>query len=511
VAEAQQPTRIGYREKVAQAMKLSALASRLDAVRANGGFTPAVIDRFTQFLDEASDLQLYRMSPLRYAAETDTDQDTAVDLFLHATHAGILEFNWGVICPQCGSFLNTAAGLKSLNLDKRCQLCVVDVKGTIDENVEIAFTVSPTVRTIRYHSPADLNVIEDWLACMFSRSAEFDPKFKEIIQSAFRGSHDVPAGSSATFTYDLTEKCYSVLAPFDHVAGYLNTEADGPREVVLELLSGRIVPDDVTVGTGPVKVTVHNRTSKVAKLAFMVNIGSMPAAHAFTGEPLKLKPFLTGKRLVTSQTFRDLFNTESIPSEGGLEFKNLTLLFTDLKGSTEMYRRIGDFRAYSLVREHFAVLKKIVTGSGGAVVKTIGDAIMASFADPASALEAAAAMGAAVRKVGGGEDLVLKIGIHSGPCIAVELNERLDYFGQAVNIAARVQGVAGAGEIVASREVYAAPRVRDVLSAAGLVVKKEQVALKGVSDSYTVYRMTPSVPAAAPAPAPTVDKAQALV
>src|SRR6185503_4073218 len=103
-----------------------------------------------------------------------------------------------------------------------------------------------------------------------------------------------------------------------------------------------------------------------------------PEQRAAASSFYSLTPYLTGKELINSQTFRDLFHTESIPPAGGLELKNLTLLFTDLKGSTSLYDRIGDFNAYALVREHFALLRGIIAGRHGAIVKTMGDAIMAS-------------------------------------------------------------------------------------------------------------------------------------
>src|SRR6185312_3715437 len=98
---------------------------------------------------------------------------------------------------------------------------------------------------------------------------------------------------------------------------------------------------------------------------------------------------------------------------------SLTFLFTDLKGSTALYDRVGDIKAYDLVREHFDLLNKIVAAEEGAVVKTIGG------------------VGHDGKDEGQGEDLLLKIGIHEGPCLAVMLNDRQDYFGQTVNIAAR--------------------------------------------------------------------------
>ena len=91
----------------------------------------------------------------------------------------------------------------------------------------------------------------------------------------------------------------------------------------------------------------------------------------------------------------------------------------------------------------------------GAVVKTIGDAVMASFGDPANAVKAALAMQARIAD----HELVLKLGVHVGPSVVVNLNDRLDYFGSTVNMAARLQGQSQGGDIVLSRAVADDPAV----------------------------------------------------
>src|SRR5204862_5761002 len=136
-----------------------------------------------------------------------------------------------------------------------------------------------------------------------------------------------------------------------------------------------------------------------------------------------------------------------------LKITSLTFLFTDLRGSTELYERVGDLVAFDLVQAHFQVLNEIVGAEAGAVVKTIGDAVMATFPTPDRAVAAALRMRDAMRELNaerGGEDLLLKIGIHEGPCLAVTLNDRQDYFGQTVNIASRVQNLAVARAIFAT-------------------------------------------------------------
>src|SRR5205085_3155265 len=171
---------------------------------------------------------------------------------------------------------------------------------------------------------------------------------------------------------------------------------------------------------GPLRLSLDNRT----------DLRTLPSVW-IAGDPLhhllgKRRPFLTAKRLLTNQSFRDIYRTDTLDVDQGLKITSLTFLFTDLKGSTELYERVGDIVAYDLVREHFRVLNEIVAAQGGAVVKTIGDAVMATFPTPDRALAAALRMRQSVRDLK--KDLLIKIGIHEGPCLAVTLNDRLDYF-----------------------------------------------------------------------------------
>jgi class 3 adenylate cyclase len=484
-------TAVSYKERVAQAMRVSALAARLDAVRANGNFAPAIIDTFAEFLDTATDRQLFRMSPLRYASQHGLDESQAINLFLHATHVGILDFNWGIVCSGCGAFLTTASSLRTMHMKRFCNICQEDISAEIDNNIEVAFTVSPTVRKITFHSLLNVNMEENAMDYYFSSSMEMTPVFKQVIKQAMVAPIEIKPGETKTITAMVEPYEYEITVLSHHITSKI-TVAKGSTQTQgqFELTDTQVVPNKISLAPGTITLTIRNRTAKIAHGALMRDVMKL-AVEKFnmTESGVSLLPFLTGKRLVTTQVFRDLFRTESIPSDSGLEFKNLTLLFTDLKGSTEMYRRIGDFRAYKVVRDHFALLKEIVAESDGALVKTIGDAIMASFAEPHQALRAAAAMNHKISNVGGGEDLMLKIGIHSGPCIGVELNDRLDYFGQTVNIAARVQNVANANEIACTGSVYAAPQTRDIIGEANLRVQKEYVPLKGVGEKYEIYRL----------------------
>jgi class 3 adenylate cyclase len=98
------------------------------------------------------------------------------------------------------------------------------------------------------------------------------------------------------------------------------------------------------------------------------------------------------------------------------------------------------------------------------VVKTIGDAVMASFGDPLDAVKTCAEIHALFHQDRADSATRLRISLNTGPCIAVKLNASVDYFGQTVNLAAKLQSLAEAGEVALSEAVWNARGVKDFLS-----------------------------------------------
>jgi class 3 adenylate cyclase len=211
---------------------------------------------------------------------------------------------------------------------------------------------------------------------------------------------------------------------------------------------------------------------------------------------------LTAHRVTAMQAFRDLFATEALRPGDEVGVGHVTLMFTDLRGSTALYARIGDARAYQLVREHFAFMAQAVRAQNGGIVKTIGDAVMAAFSDPADAVRAALAIQGNVAAfnrahgLGPGDGLVIKLGLHGGPCIVVTLNERLDYFGSTANLAARLEGESRGGDIVVSRALTDDPAVASLLQ--GVAHSAESATVKGFGEPVAFVRLQP---AASPVPA----------
>jgi class 3 adenylate cyclase len=218
-------------------------------------------------------------------------------------------------------------------------------------------------------------------------------------------------------------------------------EAGAEAEVAI-VASDAFAPAEVRVAPGG-SVVVQNaapgdRHVKIERLAWL---DSSATAHEVS---------LLG-------VFRRLFSTDILSTGTVLRIARVAFLFTDLTASTALYTRAGDATAYKLVHEHFQLLEDIVRRNHGAVVKTMGDAVMAAFADELSGIDACTEMMEAFYRFRHGralcDDVFLKLGFHVGPSYVVTANDRLDYFGQTVNIAARLQAKAESSELVTTVEV----------------------------------------------------------
>ena len=190
------------------------------------------------------------------------------------------------------------------------------------------------------------------------------------------------------------------------------------------------------------------------------------------------------------QAFRDLFGDDVLSADDEVGISQVTLMFTDLRASTAFYDRVGDATAYHLVRQHFSFLGKVVREHDGAIIKTMGDAIFAAFTEPADAVRGALAIQTGNKDfnaVSGAEDLVMKIGLHGGPCIAVTLNERLDYFASTVNLTSRLERESEGGDIVLSEALASDPAVSSLLPLDQL--KRETQMIRGFEAPVTFRRV----------------------
>src|SRR6266852_1140419 len=323
----------------------------------------------------------------------------------------------------------------------------------------------------------------------WSSGIDLPDNFEQIIEEITLDSVELPPGEKAILSMQMPAEFVIVFEPVTHAAQFLDVKGEPTRERQnLSMVFNNLkAPTGTTeMRPGPLRLSLENRTERRALPAVWIAGDGLHQLLA------RRRPFLNAKRLLTNQVFRDIYRTDTLDLDQRLKITSLTFLFTDLKGSTELYDRVGDLVAFDLVRAHFRVLNEIVAAEAGAVVKTIGDAVMATFPTPDRAMSAALRMREAMRAftaAHGHEDLLLKIGIHEGPCLAVVLNDRQDYFGQTVNIASRVQGLAASRSIFATGSVVEHPNTTNLLSRNGLQPVPQQRLLRGINGEVAVYEI----------------------
>ena len=450
-----------------------------------------VVDMLERMVRDAPDHALNRMNALDLAAKADVGEERVIAALLHAVGLGMLEMTWSVMCPSCAGVLSANKSLKTLNSAQyNCAFCAAGYETTLDNLVEVTFTVSPRVRKIAAHSPDELSPAEYYRQIFWSSAIDLPADLEKLLREVTLEMVDLPPGERAILSLHVPQGTLIVFDPVTHTAQFLEVrgeEASERQNLSVIFNKVQLPVDTIALRPGPLRLALENRTDGRVLPAVWV------ASQALDDLLMRRKPILTAKRLLTNQTFRDLYRTDTLAIGQRLKILSLTFLFSDLKDSTALYEHVGDLVAFDLVNEHFRLLQEIIASERGAVVKTIGDAVMATFETPDRAIAAAIRMREAMSDLGAErqhQSLRLKMGIHEGSCLAVTLNGQQDYFGQTVNIASRVQGLAASRSIVVTEQVVENADTRTLLETSGLKPTRRSVALSGIADKVSVYEIS---------------------
>ena len=450
-----------------------------------------VANMLERMVRDAPDHALNRMNALDLARREGLDEERVIAALLNGVGLGMFEMTWSVMCPSCAGVLSANKSLKTLDRTQyKCAFCAAGYETTLDNLVEVTFTVSPRVRKIAAHNPDELPAAEYYRQVFWSSAIDLHGDPETLLRDVTLEIVDLPAGERAILSLHVPAGTVIVFDPVTHTAQFLDVrgEETGERQNLSVIFNKVQVPvETTTLRPGPLRLTLDNRTDgRVLPAVWVQN-------QALDDMLTRRKPVLTATRLLTNQTFRDIYRTDTLAIGQRLKILSLTFLFSDLRGSTELYEHVGDLVAFDLVNEHFRLLQEIIASERGAVVKTIGDAVMATFETPDRAIAAAIRMRAAMSDLGAArqhQSLRLKMGIHEGSCLAVTLNGQQDYFGQTVNIASRVQGLAASRSIVVTESVVENADARALLQINGLTPEPRRVALSGIADKVSVYEIS---------------------
>ena len=411
-------------------------------------------ERLSQLVARGADVEVGRMRPYELADQWDTERRDMVHVCLQAVVAGMLDLNWDIICPSCRTVAAQVSTLSELEETAHCQLCDISINVDLDRAVEATFRPSAAVREL-----------ENRPYC---------------IGGPFRTPHVV---AQATLAAGGTAR----LAVPDAPGRYRFFVRGGPSSSI-DVMEGAASEIELTAGE-----TVAPAEGSVAPAGALVVRDGLNLERHVKLEHLKWASLAaTAHDVSTVDAFRRLFSAEML--QPGLQVKvtRVALVFTDLTGSAAMYTRLGDAQAYCFVQEHFAALEKVIAGQGGSIVKTIGDAVMAVFAEEQAAVRATIGMQgafadfAAERPEAG--EVELCVGMYAGPCYLVHANKILDYFGQTVNIANRLQCQSTGGQIILPAEVAECAEKHGWLEGAR-VTERFAAELKGLSEPVPAVRV----------------------
>lgn len=431
------------------------LASMKDALAAEGS-EGSLVEKLAELIERGDDFTLARMRPYALADEWGSPRRDVLELCLRATRAGLLDFRWDILCPLCRGAKATAGSLREVSAGQHCDTCKIDFAVNFDRQVEITFRPNAAVRRVE---AADY--------CMGGPRMTPHVVVQQLLEP----------GEARTVRPLLEEGRYRLRTLGLAGGQFLDAAGAGAGEVVtLRAGAGAWPGGELSVAASP----------------------SLSLENASAGEQLFILErtawsdgAVTAAEVTALQLFRDLFADEALRPGEQITVGSMTLLFTDLRGSTQLYRQIGDAVAFGAVMNHFDVLREAIAAEGGTIVKTLGDAVMGAFTRPAPALRAVLRAQALLASPPEGvRPLALKAAVHAGPCIAVTLNDRLDYFGSNVNIAARLEPLSTGADCVISSAVREDPSVSDMLAGEGLAVEPLSTKLKGFDEeSFELWRV----------------------
>jgi class 3 adenylate cyclase len=410
---------------------------------------PELAARLIATVAQSDDMAVARLRPYALADSWDAPRRDVLELCLRATRLGLFDLQWDVLCPLCRGVKEAIPRLGALNQQVHCETCNIDFTANFDRSVELTFCPSPAIRAVEHR--------------------EFCVGGPQVTPHII-AQQLLPRGARRDLTLPLEPGRYRVRALGHGGNALLVAAADGVPEMAIACAGNTWPEGEQRISLAP---TLHLANENDTERLYILE------------RTLWTDQATTAAEVTTLQIFRDLFGTELLRPGEQISVGNLTILFTDLRDSTSLYRRIGDAPAFARVMDHFDVLRAAIEAEDGAIVKTIGDAVMAVFRRPAAALRAILrAQPQLARPPGDALPLTIKAGLYHGHCIAVTANERLDYFGSTVNIAARLERLSSGTDVIISDSVREDPEVAEFLAAAdgAIAIERFAAVLKGLDE-----------------------------
>ena len=267
------------------------------------------------------------MRPIPLAKQWKADSEQVLRLFLYATKAGILNLSWNLICPNCRVSKASYTSLSQLEPQFHCDLCGINYDANFGKYVELYFSVHPSIR-----------LSFDQSYCVGGPMISPHVKVQKVIPKGKNGLLNLPKGIQGLRLRII--QANHVLPVMEQLGGSLQQ-----RDSVRSNMAGPV--SSLSVGSENSTVTIHNVSPDDIVVVLEQDEWS--------------KDTVTAAKVTAMQEFRDLFSSEVLAPGQQVGIENVTVLFSDLQGSTSLYETIGDANAYGQVRRHFDILTKAIS------------------------------------------------------------------------------------------------------------------------------------------------------
>src|SRR5947208_8366914 len=223
---------------------------------------PELVSAIQKLIEDAPDRDLCRINALAFAARHKLNEEDVIAALLHGARLGIFDMSWNILCPACGGVLDSGATLKTLKqAEYRFFLCAEDCEPTLDEIVEVTFTISPRVRRIAAHDPETLPFIEYYRQVFWSSGVDLpdDEALAKWIKETTLDNLELSAGEKAVLSLQLPEGYVIVFDPVLHMSQYVEVTGEATRKP--QSLAFVMTKDHAPTGTiqmrpGPLQISL---------------------------------------------------------------------------------------------------------------------------------------------------------------------------------------------------------------------------------------------------------------
>ncbi|WP_138430576.1 adenylate/guanylate cyclase domain-containing protein [Fodinibius saliphilus] len=417
----------------------------------NSKVDASILERITEYIKKADHLVLKRINPYDLASYWNLPHQEVLKVFIHAAKADLLTFNWDLYCPQCRTIQHSVKTLSQIHEPIYCSDCDKDFNVNFNKTIQLSFRPHPLIRKVKDEQYCNRGPQ--------SRSHIYVQQYLDPNEKRFLKT-DLPVGKYILRTNNSSGEAL------------ITVKKNSSNTVLISLQEKGFNGEEVNISQEP-NLTFKNNTAE---------------PQIFTLERKEWENSgVSAAEATSSQLFRNLFADEVLRKGEKISVDNLSLMFTDLFDSTGIYNEEGDSQAVSQMIDHFEILQEAIAKHEGAIVKTIGDSVMAVFCKPEDAFKAyldAQKMLSHDERFN--EHLQLKAGIHHGSCVAVNLNSRIDYFGSTVNIASRFVDLASENEVILSENTFSKSKLQSMVKKSGHIstVKSMNTQLKGFETKH---------------------------